>query len=77
MNRKAVIAATLLALGTLAGCARSDNPVGPGSERAARSPAFNSVPATASRDGTTLTTAASDTVPPPPPGDVIWSTGGN
>ena len=74
MNRRIAFAAALIALGTLAGCARSDNPLAPqASARSARShfdgssvPPTGASSSTTSSDSTSLGTS-----------DVIWTQGGN
>jgi hypothetical protein len=73
MNRRIAFAAGLIALGTLAGCSRTDNPLAPTAGNGAR---YGTSPA-ASSSGAASSSAASDTTTAPTTSDVVFTSGGN
>jgi hypothetical protein len=74
MNRRIAFAAAVIALGTLAGCSRTDNPLAPTASARGASSHFDgsSVPPT----GASSSTTSSDSTKLGT-GDVIWTQGGN
>jgi hypothetical protein len=75
MTRKLAFAAALIAMGTLAGCARTDNPLAPSTSARSSTARFDG--GTISPTTATTSAAASDSTAAPGTGDVIWTQGGN
>jgi hypothetical protein len=76
MTRRIVFAAALVVLGTLAGCARTDNPLAPSASRHGAGPRYGDSP-TISNSGATSSAAATDSTSTPGGGDVVFTSGGN